>query len=181
MRASHAVRNAHARCAGGLIRRFRSDDSGVTAVEFALVAPLFFLLLFSIIEVALMSFSNSTLHTGLAGAARLVRTGQAQCLTDEQFIEAICENAGFAPNCSSRTEVERRVFTAGFSDPSLTIDADEFSTLSGGDVVMISAIYKWPLQSPLVEPFFSNGEGDAPFRMSLLFKNEEFKSTGCAS
>ncbi len=159
---------------------FRRDREGVTLIEFAYIAPIFFLVLFSIIEIALISFSTSTFRTGLAYASRLVRTGDAQCLSDADFIEAICSRTTLAPSCATRTEVEREVYPSGFTtDVDLAIDVDEFAALESGDVVLIRATYRWPLQSPLVEPFFTDGEGDFPYQVSFLFKNEEFFSAVC--
>jgi len=45
---------------GGVLRRFRRSRGGSAAVEFALVAPLFFALLFAIIETAMMFFATHT-------------------------------------------------------------------------------------------------------------------------
>jgi Flp pilus assembly protein TadG len=45
------------------LRRFHRNRRGVAAVEFALVAPLFFGLLFAIIEIGLMFFASQVLET----------------------------------------------------------------------------------------------------------------------
>jgi Flp pilus assembly protein TadG len=75
------------------LRRFRRNRRGSAAVEFALVAPLFFGLLFAIIEVALMFFASQVLETVTQDSARLVLTGQAQgaALTDVDFKKIICD------------------------------------------------------------------------------------------
>ena len=46
-----------------VLRRFRRNRRAAAAVEFALVAPLFFVLLFAIIEVALVFFASQVLET----------------------------------------------------------------------------------------------------------------------
>lgn len=159
---------------------FRRDQRGVTIVEFALVAPVFFLFLFSAIEIALISFSTSTFHTGLAYASRLVRTGDAQCFSDDEFIGAICGRASFAPECAARTEITRQVFSVGYAtDPDLAIDVAEFAALASGDVVMIRAAYRWPVLSPIVAPFLAEEDGAFAYEVSFLFKNEEFVSATC--
>ena len=68
-------------------RRFRRNGRGSAAVEFALVAPVFFALLFAIIETAIMFFASQALETMTQESARLVLTGQAQTasLTRAQF------------------------------------------------------------------------------------------------
>src|ERR1700720_1113722 len=65
-----AVRNA--------LRRFPRNRRGSTAVEFALVAPVFFALLFAIIETAMVFFAAQVLETVAQNSARLIMTGQAQ-------------------------------------------------------------------------------------------------------
>ena len=66
--ATISVRNA--------IRRFRRNRRGSAAVEFALVAPVFFALLFAIIETGLMFFAGQVLETGTQDSARLMYTHQ---------------------------------------------------------------------------------------------------------
>jgi Flp pilus assembly protein TadG len=64
--------------ATNVFRRFRRNRRGSAAVEFALVAPVFFALLFAIIETAIMFFASQVLETVTQDAARQVMTGQAQ-------------------------------------------------------------------------------------------------------
>ena len=45
------------------LRRFRRNRRGSAAVEFALVAPVFFALLFAIIETAIVFFAGQVLET----------------------------------------------------------------------------------------------------------------------
>src|SRR5712672_2241745 len=68
--ATISVRNA--------IRRFRRNRRGSAAVEFALVAPVFFALLFAIIETAIVFFAGQVLETVTQDSARIIMTGQAQ-------------------------------------------------------------------------------------------------------
>ena len=64
--------------ARNILRRFRRSRAGSAAVEFALVAPVFFALLFAIIEVAIMFFASQVLETITQDSARALMTGQAQ-------------------------------------------------------------------------------------------------------
>jgi Flp pilus assembly protein TadG len=61
-----------------VFRRFRRNRRGSAAVEFALVAPVFFALLFAIIETGIMFFASQVLETITQNSARQVLTGQAQ-------------------------------------------------------------------------------------------------------
>ncbi len=70
-----------------ILRRFRRNRRGSAAVEFALVAPVFFALLFAIIETAFVFFAGQVLETITQNSARMVLTGQAQTAgyTQAQF------------------------------------------------------------------------------------------------
>src|SRR6202011_5270580 len=56
--------------AGNILRRFRRHHHGSAVVEFALVTPVFFGLLFAIIELALVFFASQVLETVTQDSAR---------------------------------------------------------------------------------------------------------------
>jgi Flp pilus assembly protein TadG len=62
--------------AGWRALRIRRDESGATAVEFALLALPFFALLFAILEIALVFWTTQVLETAVADASRQLYTGQ---------------------------------------------------------------------------------------------------------
>src|SRR5947209_15088389 len=80
------------------LRRFRGSRRGSAAVEFALVAPIFFALLFAIIETALMFFASQVLETITQNSARVVLTGQAQSGS-----VTACAVSGVSSPCSQTT------------------------------------------------------------------------------
>ncbi len=55
-----------------ILRRFRRNRAGSAAVEFALVAPVFFALLFAVIEVATYFFASQVLETITQDSARVL-------------------------------------------------------------------------------------------------------------
>ncbi len=58
-----------------LRRRLRADSQkGSAALEFAMVAPVFFVLFMGIIEAGIMFFAQSVLQNAVTDAGRLVRT-----------------------------------------------------------------------------------------------------------
>jgi Flp pilus assembly protein TadG len=83
-------------------KHFAKSESGVAAVEFALVVFPFILLLGVIIETGVMMFTEYTLQASVQQAARLMRTGQAQsgAMTAATFKAEICKTAGIIMNCS---------------------------------------------------------------------------------
>ena len=112
-----------------LRRRLRADaEKGSAAIEFAIVAPIFFTLLLGTFEAGIMFFSQSVLQNAVTDAGRLVRTGQAACfnknpngscasaMTEQQFVNQICDTAGILlMNCSSALKLDVDVATNGFS------------------------------------------------------------------
>src|SRR5512138_2217853 len=81
-----------------MLRRFRRNRRGSAAIEFALVAPVFFALLFAIIETALMFFASQVLETIAQNSARMVLTGQAQT-----GAVTACQVSGVSTACTQTT------------------------------------------------------------------------------
>src|ERR1700760_2821806 len=86
-----------------LLRRFRRSRRASAALEFAMVAPIFFALLFAIIETALMFFANQVLETVTQDSARMIFTGQAQhaSTTQAQFATYVCSQIPALFDCNS--------------------------------------------------------------------------------
>jgi len=59
-------------------KRFRKNEDGATAIEFAFVALPFFALLFGIMELAIVFFINSALVHSTSEAGRHIRVGNFQ-------------------------------------------------------------------------------------------------------
>src|SRR5258708_40220547 len=91
MLSTAAVRNA--------MRRFRRSRRGSAAVEFALVAPVFFALLFAIIESAMVFFAGQVLETGVQDSGRLLYISQN--VNQAQFKQDFCNRVGALFPCDS--------------------------------------------------------------------------------
>ena len=50
---------------GGLLGKVRKDQSGATAIEFAMVATPFLMLVFGIIQIGLLFFTTFTIEAGM--------------------------------------------------------------------------------------------------------------------
>src|ERR1700730_11975140 len=98
-----------------LLQQWRKRrNSGSVAIEFALIAPVFFLLLFGILETTLALFASMILENGMKQTARLIRTGQAQTssMTQDQFRTALCDQVNLVLSCdASRLYIDIRSFT----------------------------------------------------------------------
>ncbi len=95
---SPAVATAHAR---SILGRFRRNRRGSAAVEFALVAPLFFCMLFAILETAIVFFAGQLLENATLESARLILTRQAQntAMTEADFKQNLCDRIKVMFNC----------------------------------------------------------------------------------
>ena len=95
-------------------RRFRKDRRGAAALEFAIVAPVFLMLLFSIFEAGWFFFAGSAVEQATSNAARLIRTGQAQSATTPigkaAFFDEVCRVVQLLGPCGSRLTVDVQRF-----------------------------------------------------------------------
>lgn len=138
-----------------ILRRFRRNKKGAAAVEFALVAPMFFAVLFAIIEMALVFFASQILETVTQDTSRLIMTGQAQnaAFTQAQFKNAVCAKLVTMFDCVNGISIDVQSYkafsTVDISDP---IDAgknfvppNNYLPGGPGDIVVVRLFYKWPL------------------------------------
>jgi Flp pilus assembly protein TadG len=152
-----AVSIAHVR---KTLRRFRRNRRGSAAVEFALVAPLFFALLFAIIETALVFFASQVLETVAQEAARTILTGQAQNAgyqTESDFkSKVICPTGNVANvlfDCTNGIFVDVQSYSA-FGNVTLNSQIDagnnfinnmKYCPGNAGDIVVVRVFYQWQL------------------------------------
>jgi Flp pilus assembly protein TadG len=138
-----------------ILRRFRRNRRGSAAVEFALVAPVFFALLFAIIETAFMFFASQVLETIAQNSARMVLTGQVQAAayTQPQFKTYVCGQIPALFDCNG-IYVDVRSYGSSFTGVTINsqIDANanfinnmQYSPGGPGDVVVVRLFYQWPL------------------------------------
>jgi Flp pilus assembly protein TadG len=142
------------------LRRFRRNRRGSAVVEFALVAPIFFGLLFAIIEVALMFFASQVLETVTQDSARMIMTGQAQlsAMTQAQFKANVCSRVVALFDCVNGISVDVQNYPqfsgVNVADPIVTNPVDgtknfvppnNYNTGSAGDIVVVRVFYQWPV------------------------------------
>jgi Flp pilus assembly protein TadG len=157
---------------GNLLRRFRRNRSASAAIEFALVAPVFFGLLFAVIETGIMFFANQVLETITQDSARMLMTGQAQsgqvgvCADPVSGAALPCTQATFQNYVCSQIPalfftctgpngifVDVEAYPAGFSSIAISsqIDANknfvnnmQYNPGQPGEVVVVRLFYQWP-------------------------------------
>lgn len=170
-------------------RRFLRDDRGFTAVEFALVAMPFLMLLFGTIAVGLFFFTTFSLENAVEKASRQVRTGQAQTAgkTTSQFKQDICDYAPSFVDCANNIRINV-VSSPSFSGAasmaaSCTNSGGDLipeptpSPVPGGagDVVLVTVCYEWEMTKML--PFIdlgNMGSGSRLIRATTTFRTEPY-------
>lgn len=181
---------------GALVNRWRGDDRGVTAIEFALVAMPFVLLLFGIMSVCLFYFANFSIENAVWQAARAIRTGQLQqsqgayasAVTNADrktaFKKAMCDRAPTFLDCQSKAVVivQSNANFTGISEPSCASNgamiedaAAAFNPGAGSSVVLVTVCYPWEFGGKL--PFFKMGNlnnGAFLMQASVAFRSEPF-------
>jgi Flp pilus assembly protein TadG len=167
------------------VRRFRSNRRGSAVVEFALVAPVFFALLFAIIETGLMFFASQSLESALQDSARMIMTGQAQIAKyDKQGFKqnVVCANVSSLFDCMSGIYVDVKSYssfsTVSISDPITAgsfVDNTQYNPGGPGDVVVVRLFYQWPIFVTALGYNLANLSGNKRLlSATAAFKNEPF-------
>lgn len=172
-------------------RRLRRQRRGVVAVEFALLAPIFFILLMGTLETALMYGASIVVDGAVNDSARSIRTGQAQLSGDpiSTFRNRLCNSLVAFVTCGDLT-FDVRTF-ADFSSITLTITLDEngdpvdengdlivetFNPGGAGDIVMVRVVYIWDFITPLIGQLYNPGGANSVMLVSsTVFRTEPFE------
>jgi Flp pilus assembly protein TadG len=173
-----------------LFWRLANDRSGASALEFALVALPFVLLLLAVLEVGLVYFANFTLENATAQGARLIRTGQAQAqgFDAAKFKNEVCKHLSGPISCAGLKLDVRHYSSFGGAGSNLTnpVDANgnvkanfSYDPGQGGDVVVVRAFYEWDLTAKLPKDIgLSNlKNGNRLLIATVAFRNEPFLSS----
>lgn len=184
------------------LRSFAKQEEGVTAVEFAVLAPTFLLLVMGVIEFGMVMMVYNVMESATAISSRLGKTGYAAPgVTREQtIINAITARAG------SLIDPKKLVVTSKFykqydqiGDPEPFIDSngngiwdngEAYTDINGngkwdpdmgtsgygsaGDVVVYTITYPWSITTPLVKPLIGDKLGHMNIITHAVVKNEPY-------
>jgi Flp pilus assembly protein TadG len=167
------------------VRRLRRRDEGVTAVEFALVAPVFLFLIFAILETSLMYVVATVMQGEVALATRVIRTGQLQQEADAlaAFRETLCDNLENVLNCDN-VIIDVRTFDdfgeidlADFVDADGNASGNQFLPGGAGEIVLVRIAYQYTVLTPYLDEFLpTDGNGNLMLFAGTAFKNEPFQN-----
>lgn len=174
------------RCTLPFLSGFGRNASGASALEFAIVAGPFLLLLLGIFAVALVFAGNMALENAAEQGARLIRTGQAQTQSFDaaRFKTEVCKYLTAPLSCGG-LKLDVRTFE-NFASADLTNPLDGGGSLKsgfdyapgiGGSVVVVRAFYEWDLLAaiPPIISLSNMANGNRLLIATVAFRNEPFK------
>ena len=149
-----------------MMRRLARKQDGSAAVEFGMVAAPFLLLIFAIMETAIVFFAGQALETAVADSARLIMTGpaQSQGFNQASFKAAVCAKIYGLFNCNSGVVVDVKTYS-NFSNVNLTPPLDANGNFQNnqtyqpggpGDIVVVRLFYQWPIYVSLLKNMSGN-------------------------
>lgn len=165
--------------------RFMRDRSGQIAVEFAMIGPLFFGLLFGILETGILYLKATAIDAGIEEAKRVVMTGQVQAAGTpaqqfDKFKAAFCDQAGWIIPCGEVT-FDVRSFTSftaasmpspigpgGVYNPNV-----QFNPGTPNQIVVVRAYHETTSVTAMIRNDVANlANGNVLLVGSAAFKNE---------
>jgi Flp pilus assembly protein TadG len=182
------------------LANWRSDRSGSAAIEFAIVALPFLMLIFGTLSVCIYYFTTFTVENAVWQASRAIRTGQFQqgqgayagYATNEDrkraFKEALCNKAPAFLDCN-KAVVLVQSNSGGFGSIAppacannkslINQDDAQFDPGSADSVVMITVCYPWSFGTKL--PFLplsaTLSDGSLLIQASVAFRSEPYPTT----
>ncbi len=149
--------------------RRNSGRRGQALVEYALVVPLIFLLVFGLVDFGRLFFTELTLQHALRVAGRFAVTGNH--LPNPANPNQTLSRAGSIMQVAQQSAVG--IDVSGLQISSITSGGAAGSGAGGpGDSVKLSLTYNLTLLTPIIGQFFPNGV--YTFTVNTYFHNEPF-------
>jgi Flp pilus assembly protein TadG len=153
------------------------ERKGQTIVEFALVLPIIFLMIFGLIDLGVMFYVNLTMQQAVREGARASVVGSSSGGPTQRaaLIQTIRANSNglYDKDAHGSPQLTTYIVTPGSS---------AFKNFTGSDIggagqiVMVQLDYTWPLLTHILSPFFTNDEYS--FTVKATMRNEQFLSGG---
>lgn len=172
------------------LKRLQRSERGVAAIEFALLAPIFFAIMFAIIETALVFFADMLLQNALLDNSRTIRTGAAlqNSVSYSQFKTDICDDALILTSCSDNLKLQvikissTNLYTAGQQNSIIWTDFNQLLSLPStyevgvaDDLILIRGYYEWQMVTGFMTQFLTNANTNRRIiGGAVVIKNEPF-------
>lgn len=178
-------------------------EEGVTAVEFAVIAPVFTLLMFGILEFATIMFAMVMLEGATSSSARMGKTGYvAEGMSRQEYIHQIVNDEGAPLLDADKLVITTKVYgqfnQINLPEP-LTHDyngngsydpGDDYNDINGngqwdsdmataglggaGDVVVYTVTYPWKVMTPMISDIIGDENGEYQLRSKVVVRNEPY-------
>lgn len=166
---------------GFRLRRMARSEDGAAAIEFAILAIPYFMIIFAIIETFIAFSAEQLLSNAVNEMSRKLRTGQitfglnrSTDMKEAEFRTAFCSEIAILMKCDAseittpkKLYIDVRNFTA-FSNIPTTIprksndtfadlDTSSFKFAPGGSgsINMMRVFYRWQITADLVRPYIT--------------------------
>jgi Flp pilus assembly pilin Flp len=167
------------------LKRLGKDSSGATAIEFALLAGPFLLIVLGLIEIGVQYFASTSFESAVQRSARLIRTGQAQAQAMDlaSLRKSVCDDIYNLFDCMHNTAFQVSILSSMNAVPAdSAVDKDGkfvleegFHSGSGSDYVLVRGYYQF---RPLLDVFgvmrTRLANGNYLYGATVLFRNEPF-------
>lgn len=160
-------------------RAFRDDVRGATAIEFALISPILFFSLLSLIEIGVMTMMSTSLDNAVIEASRRIRTGRSDAPSSASgFEDLVCANMGGSiGDCRDRLVISVQKYTA-FANAGAAATSQpsgQFDKGGQNDIILVKANYKWPVITPMLLSAYPQQDMQVTLASRFAFKNEPFE------
>ncbi|OLP45272.1 TadE/TadG family type IV pilus assembly protein [Rhizobium oryziradicis] len=158
-----------------LLRRFRRSADGSAAIEFAILAIPYFLIVFAILETFIAFVAEQVVTSAVDTLGRNLRTGnitynleKSTNKTSAEFRQLFCNEISFLLKCDAseiatpnRLYLDVRSFSTFAAIPKVvttangSLDTTGFAYAPGGPgtINMLRAYYYWPVTTDLVRSY----------------------------
>jgi Flp pilus assembly pilin Flp len=184
-----------------MLRRFPRANEGVSAIEFAVVAPVLLLLIFGIVEFAMIMLVANIMENATSISSRLGKTGYSasgQSRADTIRASVIARAGGLV-------DADQLVITSKFykqfdqinnaepwndSNGNGLAEVGEYTDINGNgqydtdmglagygnaeDIVVYTISYPWGIMTPIMREIIGNAQGQFPIIARAVVKNEPY-------
>ncbi len=164
------------------VLRFRRDERGATALEFAIAGPMFLVLACVVIELGLILFTQAALDKATRDAARTILIGQVQMAAGSStpFTTQLCASIGTLIPCASLKYNVQSGSTFAALNATVQTDANgnmtnmQFTPGTAGSRVLVQVGYNRPTLIPWVGRFIT-GNGSNLLVSTVALQTEPYQ------
>lgn len=157
------------------LKRIKKNQEGATAIEFAVVAPVLFMLIFGIIEFGILFTTQSALEGATSSAARTykaqARTGNAGAQTNAIHSLIAQYGRGVVKPAKLRV-VAARLNSWGSGSMPNDVNSSSGRAGSTGQIIQYRVYYDYDVLTPFLSRVIGDNRGIVALRASTVVQNE---------